>query len=164
MPASTRGPASGTWYRESGSGMGATLNTAVGMHAYTLADRGTWLSFGNRRDFKILVEGDPRLFNQYGVILVNPEKHSGVKAKEGQAFMDWLVGPEGQAAIASYRLNGERLFFPNARTPKDRTMKPDVHPPTSPSQAGLERRERATPGQPKRSSQRRHHLNQGRGK
>jgi tungstate transport system substrate-binding protein len=125
-------PASGTWYREAGSGMGATLNTAVGMHAYTLADRGTWLSFGNKRDFKILVEGDPRLFNQYGVILVNPEKHAGVKAKEGQAFIDWLIGPEGQAAIASYRVNGEQLFFPDARTPKGRTMKPDVRPHTNP--------------------------------
>lgn len=108
-------PSSGKWYLETGSGMGATLNTAVGKQAYTLTDRGTWLSFANKGDFKILVEGDPRLFNQYGVILVNPAKHPKVKAKEGQAFIDWLIGPEGQAAIASYEIDGEQLFFPNAR-------------------------------------------------
>jgi tungstate transport system substrate-binding protein len=106
--------ASGTWYLETGSGMGATLNTAVGKGAYALTDRGTWLSFGNKDDFKILVEGDPRLFNQYGVILVNPAKHPNVKVKEGQAFIDWLTGPEGQAAIASYKIDGQQLFFPNA--------------------------------------------------
>jgi tungstate transport system substrate-binding protein len=106
--------ASGTWYLETGSGMGATLNTAVGKGAYALADRGTWQSFGNKDDFKILVEGDPRLFNQYGVILVNPAKHPNVKVKEGQAFIDWLTGPEGQAAIASYKIAGQQLFFPNA--------------------------------------------------
>jgi tungstate transport system substrate-binding protein len=108
-------PASGEWYLETGSGMGATLNTAVGKQAYALTDRGTWLSFANKGDFKVLVEGDPKLFNQYGVILVNPEKHKNVKAKEGQAFIDWLTGAEGQAAIASYKLDGEQLFFPNAR-------------------------------------------------
>jgi tungstate transport system substrate-binding protein len=107
--------ASGTWYLETGSGMGATLNTAIGKQAYALTDRGTWLSFGNKEDFKVLVEGDGRLFNQYGVILVNPAKHPNVKAKEGQAFIDWLIGPEGQAAIASYKINGQQLFFPNAR-------------------------------------------------
>jgi tungstate transport system substrate-binding protein len=107
-------PESGTWYLETGSGMGATLNTAVGKQAYTLTDRGTWLSFANKGDFKVLVEGDPKLFNQYGVILVNPAKHEKVKAKEGQAFIDWLTSPEGQAAIASYKLDGEQLFFPNA--------------------------------------------------
>ena len=107
-------PESGKWYLETGSGMGATLNTAVGKQAYTLTDRGTWLSFANKGDFKVLVEGDPKLFNQYGVILVNPAKHEKVKAKEGQAFIDWLTSPEGQAAIASYKLDGEQLFFPNA--------------------------------------------------
>jgi len=106
--------ASGTWYLETGSGMGATLNTAVGKSADTLVDRGTWLSFGNKKDFKVLVEGDPKLFNQYGVILVNPAKHPNVKAKEGQAFIDWLIGPEGQAAVASYKIDGQQLFFPNA--------------------------------------------------
>ncbi len=107
-------PASGKWYLETGSGMGATLNTAVGKQAYTLTDRGTWLSFANKDDFKVLVEGDPKLFNQYGVILVNPAKHPNVKAKEGQIFIDWLIGPEGQAAIASYKINGQQLFFPDA--------------------------------------------------
>jgi tungstate transport system substrate-binding protein len=108
-------PASGKWYLETGSGMGATLNTAVGKRAYALTDRGTWLSFANKADFKVLVEGDPKLFNQYGVILVNPAKHANVKAKEGQAFIDWLTGSEGQAAIASYKIGGEQLFFPDAR-------------------------------------------------
>ena len=107
-------PASGKWYLETGSGMGATLNTAVGKQAYALSDRGTWLSFANKADFKVLVEGDPKLFNQYGVILVNPAKHPNVKAKEGQVFIDWLTGPEGQAAIASYKIDGQQLFFPNA--------------------------------------------------
>ena len=95
--------------------MGATLNTAVGKHAYTFTDRGTWLSFGNKSDFDVLVEGDPTLFNQYGVILVNPAKHPRVKAKQGQAFVDWLTSTEGQKAIASYRIDGQQLFFPNAR-------------------------------------------------
>ncbi len=108
-------PARGEWYLETGSGMGATLNTAVGKQAYALTDRGTWLSFANKADFKVLVEGDPKLFNQYGVILVNPAKHANVKAKEGQAFIDWLTGSEGQAAIAGYTIGGEQLFFPNAR-------------------------------------------------
>jgi tungstate transport system substrate-binding protein len=107
--------ASGDWYLETGSGMGATLNTAVGEQAYALTDRGTWLSFANKDDFKVLVEGDPKLFNQYGVILVNPEKHPNVKAKQGQAFIEWLTGPEGQAAIANYKIDGRQLFFPNAR-------------------------------------------------
>src|SRR5690606_25358491 len=107
--------ASGGWYRETGSGMGPTLNTAAGMNAYTLTDRGTWLSFKNRRDLVIVVEGDEKLFNQYGVILVNPEKHPHVKKAEGQAFIDWLVSPEGQKAIAEYKIGGEQLFFPNAK-------------------------------------------------
>ena len=107
-------PASGQWYLETGSGMGATLNTAVGKHAYALTDRGTWLSFANKSDFKVLVEGDPKLFNQYGVIPVNPAKHKKVKAAEGQAFIDWLTGKEGQTAIASFKIGGEQLFFPNA--------------------------------------------------
>ena len=106
---------SGTWYLETGSGMGATLNTAVGKNAYTLSDRGTWLSFKNKKDFKVLVEGDPKLFNQYGVILVNPAKHPNVKAKEGQVFIDWLIGPEGQAAIADFKIDGQQLFFPDAK-------------------------------------------------
>jgi len=106
---------SGSWYLETGSGMGATLNTAAGKQAYALTDRGTWLAFANKDDFKVLVEGDAKLFNQYGVILVNPAKHPNVKAKEGQAFIGWLTGPEGQAAIASYKIDGQQLFFPNAR-------------------------------------------------
>ncbi|WP_171121147.1 MULTISPECIES: substrate-binding domain-containing protein [unclassified Ruegeria] len=107
--------ASGTWYRETGSGMGATLNVASGMGAYALTDRATWQSFGNKGNLDILVEGDPRLFNQYGVILVNPEKHPGVRAAAGQRFIDWLIGPDGQAAIESYKLDGQQLFFPNAQ-------------------------------------------------
>lgn len=106
--------ASGTWYRETGSGMGATLNVATGMGAYTMTDRGTWISFGNRGDYAILVEGDGALFNQYGVILVNPERHPHVKDEMGQRFIDWLTGPVGQQAIADYTLNGQQLFFPNA--------------------------------------------------
>ena len=107
--------ASGDWYRETGSGMGATLNTGLGMGGYVLTDRATWISFGNKGDYKVQVEGDPRLFNQYGVILVNPEKHSTVKASDGQAFIDWLLGPEGQDAIAGYKIDGQPLFFPNAK-------------------------------------------------
>ena len=107
--------ASGTWYRETGSGMGATLNAAIGMGAYTLTDRGTWISFKNRGDFKIHVQGGKSLFNQYGIILVSPEKHARVKAKEGQAFIDWILSSEGQKAIAAYKLGGQQLFFPNAR-------------------------------------------------
>ena len=106
--------ASGTWYRETGSGMGPTLNTAAGMNAYALTDRGTWLSFQNRGNLDILVQGDAKLFNQYGVILVNPDKHPNVKADLGQQFVDWLISPEGQQAIAAYKINGEQLFFPNA--------------------------------------------------
>ena len=106
---------SGSWYRETGSGMGPTLNTAAQMPAYALADRGTWISFQNRGDLEVLVEGDDRLFNQYGVILVNPERHEHVKAEEGQAFIDWLVSEEGQEAIGSYQLNGQQLFYPNAK-------------------------------------------------
>ena len=103
------------WYRETGSGMGPTLNTAAGMNAYALADRGTWLSFRNRGDLAILVEGDTKLFNQYGVMLVNPAKHPHVKKEMGQKLIDWLISPAGQAAIAAYRINGQQLFFPNAK-------------------------------------------------
>jgi tungstate transport system substrate-binding protein len=105
---------SGTWYKETGSGMGPALNTASSMDAYILADRGTWLSFRNRGNLEILVQGDKRMFNPYGVMLVNPAKHPNVKVKEGQAFIDWLVSPEGQATIASYKVGGEQLFFPDA--------------------------------------------------
>jgi tungstate transport system substrate-binding protein len=107
--------ASGTWYRETGSGMGATLNTASGLNAYTLTDRGTWISFKNRGNLAILVEGDRRLFNQYGVILVNPARFKHVKAQDGQAFIDWLLSDRGQQAIAAFRIEGEQAFFPNAR-------------------------------------------------
>ncbi len=105
----------GTWYRELGSGMGATLNTAAQLPAYALTDRGTWLSFANRGPLTILSEGDERLFNPYGVILVDPERHPHVKAEAGQAFIDWLVSPVGQKAIARYTIDGEQLFFANAR-------------------------------------------------
>jgi tungstate transport system substrate-binding protein len=105
----------GSWYRETGSGMGPTLNTASGMNAYALADRGTWLSFKNRGDLAILVEGDKRLFNQYGVMLVNPQKHPNVKKSEGMAFINWVTSPEGQKTIADYKIGGEQLFFPNAK-------------------------------------------------
>jgi tungstate transport system substrate-binding protein len=105
----------GAWYRETGSGMGPTLNTASGMNAYALTDRGTWLSFRNRGDLVILVEGDKRLFNQYGVMLVNPAKHPHVKKELGQRFIDWLVSPQGQQTIASYKVGGQQLFFPDAR-------------------------------------------------
>lgn len=107
--------ASGTWYREAGSGMGATLNTAVGMGAYTLTDRATWISFRNQRDFEILVEGDKRLFNPYGVMLVNPKRHGHVNAAGGRAFIAWLTGDEGQAAIAAYHVSGIQLFYPSAK-------------------------------------------------
>lgn len=106
--------ASGTWYRETGSGMGQTLNTAASMEAYVLSDRATWAAFKNKGDLKILVEGDDRLLNQYGVILVNPEKFPNVKAKEGQAFVDWVTSKDGQIAIAGFRIDGEQVFFPNA--------------------------------------------------
>ncbi|MCJ2037318.1 extracellular solute-binding protein [Methylobacterium sp. J-068] len=104
----------GAWYRDVGQGMGPALNAASALDAYILADRGTWLSFKNRGNLAILVEGDKRLFNPYGVMLVNPAKHPTVKAKEGQVFIDWLISPEGQAAIASYKIGGEQLFFPSA--------------------------------------------------
>jgi tungstate transport system substrate-binding protein len=103
----------GSWYRETGSGMGPTLNTASAMNAYAFTDRGTWLSFKNRGELTILVEGDQRLFNQYGVMLVNPAKHAHVKAALGQAFIDWITSNEGQAAISSYKIEGQQLFFPN---------------------------------------------------
>jgi len=105
---------SGNWYRETGSGMGATLNIARGMHAYTLTDRATWIAFANKGDMKILSQGDPRLFNQYGVILVNPARHPHIHAAEGRAFIAWLTGKKGQSAIASYRRGYKQLFFPNA--------------------------------------------------
>lgn len=106
--------AKGPWYREIGQGMGAALNTAGAMNAYVVSDRGTWLSFKNPGDLAIVVEGDRRLFNQYGVILVNPEKHPTVKKDLGQSFIDWLISAEGQSAIAAYQVNGKQLFFPNA--------------------------------------------------
>ena len=107
----------GPWYRDIGQGMGAALNTASAMNAYVLSDRGTWISFKNRGDLAIAVEGDQRLFNQYGVILVNPAKHPHVKKELGQAFIDWLVSPAGQKAIADYKIDGQQLFFPNASVP-----------------------------------------------
>jgi tungstate transport system substrate-binding protein len=108
--AATKGP----WYREIGQGMGAALNTASAMNGYVLSDRGTWISFRNRGDLDVVVEGDKRLFNQYGVMLVNPDRFPHVKKQAGQAFVDWLVSPEGQATIAGYRIDGQQLFFPNA--------------------------------------------------
>ena len=107
----------GPWYKSIGQGMGAALNMASASNAYVLSDRGTWLSFKNKGDLQILVEGDKRLFNQYGVILVNPEKHPAVKKELGQEFIDWLLSPEGQKAIANYKINGEQLFYPNADDP-----------------------------------------------
>ncbi|MGK7865079.1 substrate-binding domain-containing protein [Falsiroseomonas sp. E2-1-a4] len=104
----------GTWYREIGQGMGPALNTAAAQAAYALTDRATWLSFRNRQGLRILVEGDARLFNQYGVMLVNPQRHRHVKQAEGQRFIDWIISPAGQAAIAGYSINGAQLFFPNA--------------------------------------------------
>jgi tungstate transport system substrate-binding protein len=106
--------ASGSWYREAGTGMGATINTGVGMGAYVFTDRATWSNFKNRGDYKIVVEGDKALFNQYGIILVNPAKHPKVKVKEGQAFIDWVLSAEGQNVIRSFQINGEQQFFPNA--------------------------------------------------
>lgn len=105
---------SGGWYRETGSGMGATLNTGTAMGAYVMTDRATWIAFGNKGDFEIAVEGDPKMFNQYGIILVNPETHPNVKADLGQQFVDWVLSDEGQAAIAGYTVDGQQLFFPNA--------------------------------------------------
>jgi tungstate transport system substrate-binding protein len=106
--------AKGPWYREIGQGMGAALNTAGAMNGYVLSDRGTWISFKNRGDLEIVVEGDRRLFNQYGVMLVNPAKYPTVKKELGQTFVDWLVSPEGQAVIAGYKIDGQQLFFPDA--------------------------------------------------
>ena len=103
------------WYRDTGQGMGPALNTAAAMNAYILADRGTWISFKNRGELAIAVEGDKRLFNQYGVMLVNPARHPNVKKDLGQAFVDWVISPEGQKTIAEYKIGGEQLFFPNAK-------------------------------------------------
>lgn len=108
--------AGGDWYRSTGSGMGATLNAGAGMGAYVLADRASWSAFKNKADMKIVVEGDKKLFNQYGVILVNPEKHKHVKAKEGQVFIDWLLSGEGQNTIRAFKIEGEQQFFPNGQT------------------------------------------------
>lgn len=107
----------GDWYKEIGQGMGAALNTASASNGYVLSDRATWINFKNRGELDIAVQGDDRLFNQYGVMLVNPEKHKHVKQGEGQAFIDWLVSPEGQKAIADYKINDQQLFFPNAGAP-----------------------------------------------
>jgi tungstate transport system substrate-binding protein len=112
------GQVEGPWYREIGQGMGAALNMAAAANAYLLSDRGTWLSFKNRGELSILVEGDRRLFNQYGVMLVNPAKHPNVEAADGQAFVDWLVSPAGQKTIAGYKVGGEQLFFPDAHAAK----------------------------------------------
>ena len=106
---------SGSWYRETGSGMGATLNLAAGMAAYTMSDRATWIAFANKSSMKILSEGDPMLFNQYGIILVNPDRHPHIKAELGRAFINWITGANGQAAIAAYKRDGQQLFFPNTR-------------------------------------------------
>lgn len=109
-------PATGkpAWYREIGQGMGAALNTAAAMGAYVLSDRGTWIAFKNKADLKIATEGDTRLFNQYGIILVNPERHPSVKRELGQAFIDWVISPDGQGAIAGFKIDGQQLFFPDA--------------------------------------------------
>lgn len=107
--------ASGTWYRETGSGMGSTLNIGIGMQAYVLTDRATWIAFGNKGAHRIVVEGDPRLFNQYGVVAINPARHPHIKADAAQTFIDWLISEPGQTAIAGFALDGQQLFFPNAR-------------------------------------------------
>ena len=114
-PAKTGG---GSWYRDIGGGMGAALNTAAAMGAYTLSDRGTWLSFGNKRDLTVLVQGDPRLLNRYDVILLDPKKHPEAKHEPARRFADWLASPDGQAAIGAYEVNGEQLFHPSAAAPK----------------------------------------------
>lgn len=103
------------WYKETGSGMGPALNTASAMNGYILSDRATWLNFKNRGDLEIVVQGDPKLFNQYGIMLVNPAKHPHVKKAEGQAFIDWITSKDGQDVIAQYQINGQQLFFPNAK-------------------------------------------------
>ena len=110
-------PESGTWYRETGSGMGATLNLATAMAAYTLTDRATWISFRNKGDMVVHVQGDPRLFNQYGITAVNPVRHPSVNTDAARRFVDWMLGPNGQQAIANYRVQSQQLFFPNARSP-----------------------------------------------
>ncbi|MBN9004106.1 MAG: extracellular solute-binding protein [Rhizobiales bacterium] len=107
----------GPWYKEIGQGMGAALNMASASNSYVLSDRGTWLAFKNRGDLTVLVEGDKRLFNQYGVMLVNPAKHPSVKKEAGQRFIDWLISAEGQSAIAGFKINGQQLFYPNANDP-----------------------------------------------
>ncbi|MGQ0662527.1 MAG: substrate-binding domain-containing protein [Pseudomonadota bacterium] len=104
-----------TWYRETGAGMGPTLNIAAAIDAYALADRGTWIAFRNRGELSILVAGDPTLANEYGIILVNPARHPHVKRELGMAFIDWMTSPEGQQAIADYKIDGEQMFFPNSR-------------------------------------------------
>ena len=114
-PAQTGG---GSWYRDIGGGMGAALNAASAMDAYTLSDRGTWLSFGNKGDLAVLVESDPRLLNRYDVILLDPQKHPGAKQQPAHRFADWLASPKGQAAIGAYQVNGEQLFHPSAAAPK----------------------------------------------
>lgn len=106
--------ASGSWYRETGSGMGATLNVGIGMDGYVMTDRATWIAFGNKADHDIMVEGDVRLFNQYGIILVNPDRHPGVKGALGQDFVSWILSEDGQSAIAAFKVDGQQLFFPNA--------------------------------------------------
>lgn len=106
---------SGTWYRETGAGMGTTLNIGIGMGGYVLSDRASWVAFGNRENHRIVVQGDARLINQYGVILVNPARHPRVRATAGQGFIDWLLGPAGQAEIANFRVRGQQVFFPNAK-------------------------------------------------
>ena len=108
--------ASGGWYRETGSGMGATLNIGTSMGAYVMTDRATWIAFANKGDYLVAVEGDPKLFNQYGIILVNPERHPNVKAELGRRFVDWILSEKGQAAIASHQIDGQQLFFPNAES------------------------------------------------
>jgi len=114
-PAKTGG---GSWYRDIGGGMGAALNAASAMNAYTLSDRGTWLSFGNKGELAVLVEGDPKLLNRYDVILLDPQKHPQAKRQPARRFADWLVSPEGQAAIGAYQVNGEQLFHPSSAAPK----------------------------------------------
>jgi tungstate transport system substrate-binding protein len=118
--------AQGGWYRDTGSGMGPTLNTAAAMDGYTLSDRGTWLSFRNKQALKIVVAGDRRLFNQYGVMLVNPGRHPEVKQDLGRQFIEWLVSPAGQKTIADYKINGEQLFFPDANGPHSRALFPKL--------------------------------------
>lgn len=108
-------PASGTWYREAGSGMGATINAAIGMRAYLLTDRATWISYQNKAEHKVVFEGNPQLFNQYGIIQVNPARHSRVNAKGAKQLIDWILSKEGQDAIAAFRMHGQQLFYPNAK-------------------------------------------------